>query len=223
MDLKISVITMAQCGGGLLRPVGGRSRFRLPDRNARDSRAVRGLANLLRRLIVNVPRDIFRRGVQRVEGRKLVQIFVVERSNHALNYLLEMHKVVEQPDRIELLAREDDAHLVVVAVEILALSFVVAQVVRRGECLINADLVHGPSFEFRAIYVKQQVPRRGSYSRLFSMKRATSARSCVVLYSGRDSRKILPYCIRWMRLSRIARMPRSVFERISLPNPCFNA
>src|SRR2546427_1483264 len=47
--------------------------------------------------------------------------------------------------------------------------------------------------------------------------------SCVTRYSGSDSKKILPYCIRWMRLSRMASTPRSVLERMSRPKPCFNA
>src|SRR5208282_2721925 len=127
-----------------------------------------------------------------------------------------MDEIVQQARGIELLALENHAHLVIVPVQVFALSVVLAQVVRGGKCFVNADFVHGPSFESGR-------KRFSSYSTWFSMKRATSERSCVVLYSGRDSIKILPYCMRWMRLSRMDRMPRSVFDRMSRPKPCFSA
>src|ERR1700690_4524319 len=49
-----------------------RGHIRLPDRDARDSRSVRRLRNLLGRLVVDEARNVFRGGVQYIEGRKLV-------------------------------------------------------------------------------------------------------------------------------------------------------
>ncbi len=72
-----------------------------------------------------------------------------------------MDEIVKQPHVIEFLAGENDAHFVIVPVQILALSLVVAEVVRRRECLFNADFVHEPSSESP----KRQVARvKGRYS-----------------------------------------------------------
>src|SRR5271157_4546732 len=124
MDLKISVITMAATtrdnfpwpAWSLQRSLctvccGARLRF--PDSDAGNPRGVGRLWKLLRCLIVNMARDVFRGWVQSVEGRELIEIFVVERPNHVLNHTLELDKIVEQPGRVEFLARHDDAHLIV--------------------------------------------------------------------------------------------------------------
>ena len=107
---------------------------------------VGSLRKLLRGLVVNMPRDVFRRRVQRVERRKLIQVLVIERPDHFLDHALQVDEIVEQPVGVELLAGEDHAHFVIVAVQILAFSLVIAQVVGRGKCFVNADFVHGLSF-----------------------------------------------------------------------------
>src|SRR5580704_13696236 len=87
-----------------LRAVRRRRHIRLPDCDAGNFRAVRRLVKLLGCLIVNVARDIFSRWVQHVERRKLVQIFMVQRPDHGLDYLLQVHEIVENADGIDFLA-----------------------------------------------------------------------------------------------------------------------
>src|SRR3984957_11344684 len=200
-----------------LRAIRRRRHIRLPDSDAGNFRTIRRLMKLLGGLIVNVARDIFSGRIQHVERRKLVQIFMVQRPDHRLDYLLQMHEIVEQADGIDLLARQRHAHFVIVPVEVLAFAFIAAQIVRSGECFIHTDLVHA----YPSAAPSGREATRAGYSA--SMKRETSARSCVVLYSGRDSRKILPYCMREIRLSRMAKIPRSVLDLIKRPKPCFSA
>lgn len=92
--------------------------------------------------IVNVARDVLCRGIHLVERREIVQVFVVERANHALNDLLQMHKIVEQSGGIEFLTCQRDAHAIVVPVLVFALALVSAQVMARGKSFVNADLIH---------------------------------------------------------------------------------
>src|SRR5579872_598795 len=179
--------------------------------------------HLARRLVVNVPRNVLSRGIERVERREVVEILVIERPNHSLNHLLQMHEIVKQPRGIDLFSRQRDADPVIMTMLIFALSFVSTQVMPCRKTLVYADFVHGspgdPSGPMPRIAVNcSETPPAHSAS----AKRATSARSCVTVYSGSDSRKILPYCMRCIRLSRIASTPRSLRERISRPNPCLS-
>lgn len=50
---------------------------------------------------------------------------------------------------------------------------------------------------------------------------STSLSDCVRRYGGRLLRKTLPYGFFRMRLSRSARTPRSLSERMRRPKPCF--
>ncbi len=61
-----------------LRTIRRRRDIRFPHGNARNRRAVRRRAHLLRGLLVDVPRDVFCGRVQHVKRLQLVQIFVIE-------------------------------------------------------------------------------------------------------------------------------------------------
>ena len=58
---------------------------------------------------------------------------MIERTNHLLNHALEVDEIIEQPGLVELFARQNHAHFIVVTVQVLALPVVIAQVVGRGK------------------------------------------------------------------------------------------
>src|SRR5579864_320302 len=99
--------------------------------------------HLARRLVVNVPRNVLSGGIERVERREVVEILVIERPNHSLNHLLQMHEIVKQSRSINFLSRQRDAHAVIVPVLIFALPLVSAQVMACRKTFVYADFVHG--------------------------------------------------------------------------------
>jgi len=67
----------------------------------------------------------------------------LQRLDDAVDHLLQLPKIAEQADGIEFRAFQRDAHAVVVPVDILALAFVAAQGVARGEGFVHCDFKHG--------------------------------------------------------------------------------
>src|ERR1700733_2213435 len=65
---------------------------------------------------------------------------MIHAEGHIANHLLQMGEIIEQANRIKLWPLERDAHLVIMAVHVLALPFVSAQGMARGKSLIYADL-----------------------------------------------------------------------------------
>src|SRR5579875_217285 len=137
--------TLTQNYDARSRPIRSGGGFRLPDGDAGNPGAIRRRRKLARSLIVDVTRQIFRRRIERIERRKLVEILVIKRSDDGPNHLLEIDEIVEQAGGIKFLAGKDDANLVIMAVEIFALALVIAQVVRGGKRLFDANFVHEPS------------------------------------------------------------------------------
>src|SRR5580704_19760484 len=83
--------------------------------------------------VVEVPGEVFGRGVERGEGLEVVNHLVVEVVDDGAHDLLEEFEIEEQAGFIEVFALQGDEDLVVVAVRILALATVVAEVVAGGE------------------------------------------------------------------------------------------
>src|SRR5271170_7097694 len=102
---------------------------------------------MLRRLIVNMPGDIFCRWIQLIERSKLIQVFMIHGLNDGRNRLLKVNEIVEQAGRIELPARESYSYFIIVPVQILTFPVVLAKIVGGGKCFINADFVHGDAPE----------------------------------------------------------------------------
>ena len=68
-----------------------------------------------------------------VEGRQFVQIAVIEIFNDLVGRFLEIAEIDKQADVIQFLAAGKDLDLVIVAMQVLALPFVAAQLVGGGE------------------------------------------------------------------------------------------
>src|ERR1700674_524263 len=126
----------------LSNPVGRRSCVRLPDRDARDPRTLWHRVHLPRSLVIKKLREIFRRGIDDVEGRLIVQELVIHALHDIADHVLQMREIIEQADGIEAGSLENDSHFVIVSVWILAFPFVTAQGVPRGKSLVNAYLKH---------------------------------------------------------------------------------
>ena len=98
-------------------------------------------------LVVEVLGEVFGGGVDLfVEGGKVVDHEVVEVLDGGAHDLLEELEVEEEAGVVELLADEGDEDLVVVAVGVLALASVVAEVVAGGETGFYGDFKHDASF-----------------------------------------------------------------------------
>src|SRR5574340_221552 len=107
------MLRVARCGTRL-RMIRGCRRLRFPNSDAGDPCAIRRWWQLTRCLIVDMARQIFRRWIERIERRKLIEIFVIERSDDRSDYLFQAHEIIEQPGGIQLLSRKHDANLVIV-------------------------------------------------------------------------------------------------------------
>ena len=74
----------------------------------------------------------------------LVDHLVIEPFDNVSHYFTQILEIKQQPCFIEFGSRERDSDLVVVAVRILALTFVIAQVVSRSERIFDGDFEHDP-------------------------------------------------------------------------------
>ena len=93
-------------------------------------------------LVVEILGDVFGRGIERGEGLEVVQHLVVDAVDDRAQHVLEQLEVEEQSGFVERGAGQRDADLVVVAVRVLALAFVVAEIVAGGEIRLHGDFVH---------------------------------------------------------------------------------
>jgi hypothetical protein len=93
-------------------------------------------------LIVEIFGNIFGRRVQRRKRLELVQHLVVDAVDDRSQHLLQKLEVEQQTAVIESRARECDAHFVIMAMRIFALSVVIAQVMPGRKACLNRDFVH---------------------------------------------------------------------------------
>src|SRR3989454_11013894 len=114
-------------GKGLLRRVGRGCDVGYPNRDAGDSRARRQSCNLLRSFLVEMFCQVFCRGIDARESRQVVEKLMVEPLDDAADNLLEMEEITKQTDGIELCPFNRNLHLVIVPVQVLALSAIAPQ------------------------------------------------------------------------------------------------
>src|ERR1700722_838406 len=94
-------------------------------------------------LVVKIAGEVFGRGVERGERLEVVDHLVVEVFDDGAHDLLEQLEVEEQAGFVEVSALEGDEDLVVVAVRVLALATIVAEVVAGGEAGFYGYFKHG--------------------------------------------------------------------------------
>ena len=86
--------------------------------------------------------DVFGRGVHLVEGRKVVQELMVQAVGKGFDRGAHVDEVDQQAGRVERGALDGDPEPVVMAVDVLTFSLVVAQGVAGSKCVIDRDFVH---------------------------------------------------------------------------------
>ena len=92
--------------------------------------------------VVEILRQIFRGRFNYREGLDFVDHLVIETFDGVLHHIFQVFEIEQQAGFVELRSRQGHADLVVVAVRILALAFVVAEVVSGGECVFYGYFVH---------------------------------------------------------------------------------
>ena len=83
-------------------------------------------------------------GLSSING-EFVNHLVIEPVDHMAASLPEVFKIQQQPGFVEFLARQGDPDLVIVSVRLLALAFVITQVVAGGKRIFNRDFEHETS------------------------------------------------------------------------------
>jgi hypothetical protein len=83
------------------------------------------------------------RGVLFLKGRELVQVGVIESPEYFSGRILEFLEIDSEPDGIQLVGAHHQLYFPVVSVELFTLSFVPSEIVRRGEGVLDFELVHG--------------------------------------------------------------------------------
>src|SRR3984885_8655523 len=117
------------------------------DADAAGSHVVKLRAGLL----VEVFGEVFGAGVDLfIEGREVVDHEVVEVLHGGAHDLLEELEVEEHAGLVELFSDEGDEDLVVVAVRVLALAAIVAEVVAGGEAGFYGYFEHGVETSLRS-------------------------------------------------------------------------
>jgi hypothetical protein len=118
------------------RVVGRRARGRLPDADFVDLNSIR--IDLPTDFGVEELREVLGRRVEVfVEGRKLVDVLVIEVVDDALGRFLELAKIDEEADVVESLAADVDLDLIIVAVRVLTLAAIAAE--RMGARKLHLD------------------------------------------------------------------------------------
>jgi hypothetical protein len=116
-----------------------------------DADAAAGhLDELLAGLEIEVAREVFGRRVYLIEGLEVVDHLVVEIIDDGAKDLLEQLEVEEEAGLVELVTDERDEDFVVVAMRVLALALIVAEVVAGGESRFYGDFVHAFFDPFKA-------------------------------------------------------------------------
>src|ERR1035437_3424159 len=129
---------------GWLLVVSSRAGVRLPDGHMLDADTALGQGGeLLAGLVVEVFGQVLGRGVENNEGLEVVEHLVVNALDDRAQQMLEQLEVQQQAGRVQLRPGQGDADLVVVAVRVLALALVVAEVVSGGETCLHGDFKHG--------------------------------------------------------------------------------
>src|SRR5216684_3785056 len=124
--------------------VGCRGRVRLPDGAVLDGDPASGhLVELAVGLIVKVARQVFCRWVELGEGFELIEHLVVDAVDDRTHHLLEQLEVEEEPCGVQFPASQRQTNLVIVAMGILTLTAIVAQVMSRGKSRFDRYFVHG--------------------------------------------------------------------------------
>jgi hypothetical protein len=96
----------------------------------------------------NVFGEILGRRLQLIKRRQLIDVAVIEIVNQFISRRLQLNKVDEQPNVVQLATASVDLNLIVVSVQVFALPLVAAQLVRAREVTFNHDFKlsrHGES------------------------------------------------------------------------------
>ena len=97
--------------------------------------------------LVKILGDVFGRGVDGGERLKIIEHLVVDAVNNGSQHVLHELEVEEQAGFVELGAGQSDANLVVMAVRVLALASVIAEIVAGGEIRLHGNFKHGCSLD----------------------------------------------------------------------------
>src|ERR1700724_4714474 len=114
----------------------------LPDLDFENAHRNRGVGQAARHLGVKILGDVFSRGILHIEGRNLIQILMIQAGHHLAHQVLYVDEIDQQAGVIQTLPRDDNLHLEVVAVQVLAAAFVVAERVGRRESLFYSNFKH---------------------------------------------------------------------------------
>src|SRR5215217_7510203 len=127
------------CEGGVrlrsVELVGGDAGGRFEATDFVDLHAV--ITYSFRHSLQHILREVLCRGLQFVEWRQLVDVPMIEIRHDLIRRRFQLHEINQQADVIQLTSARIDLNLVVVAMQILTLAPVAAQLVRAGEIPLN--------------------------------------------------------------------------------------
>src|SRR5215469_13904437 len=128
----------------VLFAVACRSRVGLKNRHILDTDPAVGRPSKARvRFIVKIFRQVLGGRVDHREGLDVVDHLMIETLDDMPHDLAQILEIKEQTSFVEFGSGQRNANFVVMAVRVLALAFIVAQVVSRGKCVFNGYFEHG--------------------------------------------------------------------------------
>lgn len=117
--------------------------------------AVGDFAQARVRLVIEIFGEIFGRRIDRREGFNVIDHLMVEAFDGALHHLFEVLEIEQKACFVELGSGQSHLNFIIVAVRVLALAFVVAQVVPCRERIFYRHFVHSLRYsgrKFRRFY-----------------------------------------------------------------------
>jgi hypothetical protein len=138
--------------GERLLVVAGDGGVGLPDGDLLDADTpFGGLLETLIALVIKILGEVFRRRIEDGEGLDVIDHLVIEIVNDGLHDQLQFFEVQQQASVVELRALQGDVDTIVVAMRILALAFVVAQVMTRRKGVLHGYFKHESPDRMRGI------------------------------------------------------------------------
>src|ERR1039458_1895740 len=99
---------------------------------------------LFRSLVIKILGQVLRRWVDRSKRLNVVDHLVIEPIDNVLHHFAKVFEIEQETSLVQFSSGQRDPDLVVMAVRILALALVVAQIMSRGKSIVNRNFEHVP-------------------------------------------------------------------------------
>jgi len=122
-----------------LEGISGTGIIRLPDSDVFNGHRL--LKNLFK-FFKDKPRYVFRGRTDPLEERQFVKVFMVEKIQDAIGFLLEDFKIDTKTGLVEFICFHRDLNLPIVAMEIFTITLIIHKIVSCGKMSTNHKAIH---------------------------------------------------------------------------------